>query len=247
MAKIIKKTNGSKKSYRMTQLMTVVSFLGFAVWCALCAFVMGVLRFVSVPLVVIAAIFMIVWVCAGLYFKNRCGILKAGVDGEKIAGKSLSKLSKDYTVIKNAVVTFEGKSSEIDLLVFGKNGITIVESKNYKGIISGDVSDKNWTKTKKNGENEYTKKFYNPVKQLGTQIHRLSGALKENGVDVFIDGVVCFTNPESELNISGSKKGISVVTLANDKDSLADCITDRKNPLDDSVVKKLRELFGEEE
>ncbi len=247
MAKIIKKTNGSKKSYRINQLMTVVSFLGFAIWCGICAFVMGVLQVVSIPLVIIFAVFMVAWICAGLYFKKRTEILKSGVEGEKIAGKALSKLSKDYTVIKNAVVTFEGKSSEIDLLVVGKNGITVVEAKNHKGIISGDISDKIWKKTKRTAENEYTKKIQNPVKQLSTQIYRLSGALKENGVNVFIEGIVCFTDPEAELNVEGSKKGISFVSLADDKDRLADRIESNKNYIDENVLAKIRELFGEEE
>ena len=147
MAKMIKKTNGSKKSYRMAQLMVAASLLGFAVWCGIGAFVIGVLNIVSVPFIVIFAIFLLAWVCAGLYFKKRCGILKAGVDGEKIAGKVLSKLSNDYTVIKNAVVTYEESASEIDLIVVSERGVVIVEAKNLKGVINGDVSDKNWEKT----------------------------------------------------------------------------------------------------
>lgn len=247
MANMIKKTNGSKKDFRISRLMIIVSLLGFAIWCAIGAFVLGVLKFNSLPVIIIFALFMLAWIGAGLYFWKRSSILKAGVEGEKIAGKVLNKLPDEYTVIQNAVVTHDGKKSEIDLIVVSENGVTIVEAKNLKGTIMGDFGDRKWTKTKIKGEKEYVKKINSPVKQLSTQINRLAEFLRDNGIDVFVEGAVCFTNPDIELNVGGSKRGIRLFTLSEGKDNLLDYITDRKKTLSETDLAKVKEILGANE
>lgn len=97
-----------------------------------------------------------------------CAILKAaaskikGLIGELSTGAILSTLPKEeYYVLNNIMISSERGTAQIDHIVVSVYGIFVIETKNYKGwITGGEFSDK-WTK------NVYGKKyqFQNPLKQ----------------------------------------------------------------------------------
>jgi esterase/lipase len=73
-------------------------------------------------------------------------------------------------------------------------------------IITGDSESKYLTKVKKSKSgNEYNKKIYNPIKQVNTHIYKLSKILRENGVNIWIKGVVLFTNKDSIVKVDSNK------------------------------------------
>ena len=95
------------------------------------------------------------------------------------------------------------KSSQIDHLIISPYGIFVVETKNHKGYVFGDVNGKVWTQVL-NGDNgwaaygrhsHYT--FFNPVTQNELHIHHLSKQIHipRN----FMTGMIVFTNPEAYL------------------------------------------------
>jgi len=82
--------------------------------------------------------------------------------GESIVRFKLSRLDQnEYKTINNFMIAIDGKSSEIDHIVVSKYGVFVIETKNYKGYITGHEKGKEWTQY----INKYKSKFYNPVRQ----------------------------------------------------------------------------------
>lgn len=144
---------------------------------------------------------------------NEVGILRSGVQGERIARWILRLLPGDYHIFPGLRVTDEKGSNEMDLVVLGPTGIFVVEAKNYKGKLTGDWSDHTlykkrvkitrrallWRIRREVGKPEET---YSPLKQVGKQVYRLSRYLKEQGVDSWIQGCVWFVNPSLEIAVT---------------------------------------------
>ena len=95
------------------------------------------------------------------------------------------------------------KSSQIDHLIVSPYGIFVVETKNHKGWVFGDINGKVWTQVL-NGENgwraygghaHYT--FFNPVHQNELHLQHLSSSLKI--ARNYMTGMIVFTNPEAYL------------------------------------------------
>lgn len=85
-----------------------------------------------------------------------------GFIGEKIVAAILSGLPKQqYRVVNNVMLGTEYGTTQIDHVVVSVYGIFVIETKNYKGWITGSEFGDYWTK------NMYGKKykFQNPLKQ----------------------------------------------------------------------------------
>lgn len=109
--------------------------------------------------------------------------------------KIIDKNGIKYEVVK--------KSTQIDHVIVSPYGIFIIETKNHKGYIFGDINSKVWTQVLKGengsrahgGHSRFT--FYNPVLQNQGHLDNLSKQLKipQN----CMVGMIVFTNPEAEL------------------------------------------------
>ena len=97
-----------------------------------------------------------------------------------------NNLEGELVVLKNIYVPYQGKTSEIDLLMIHEKGIFVFESKNYSGWIFGNASQLNWTQSLQNGEKHH---FYNPIRQNQTHIKALSEYL-DMPVSSFISYIV---------------------------------------------------------
>lgn len=72
----------------------------------------------------------------------------------------LRKLGDEYLIYHDFYVEKkDGKTAHIDHVVLSKYGIFVIETKNYKGWIFGNETQKNWMQV------IYKKKtrFYNPI------------------------------------------------------------------------------------
>lgn len=177
-----------------------------------------------------------------LSLQSDLAIKKQGVEGEDITADILRRsLSDKYTVFQNSVITLDGKSSEIDFIVVGENGVFVVETKRKNGRITGDYNKERWTqhKTGRRGT-EYSSEFYSPVKQVKTHIFRLAGYLKRNGIGVHIDGAVYFSNEEACLELSGSADKIPVFCR---KKALISFINNNENKIRPDTVEKINKLL----
>jgi hypothetical protein len=118
--------------------------------------------------------------------------LVKGVIGELIVkliiGKTTEKEGKEKFVINNLLLQQDnGKTSQTDHVVINKNGVFVIETKNYSGRIYGDDYRKEWTQVLNYGK--VKNHFYSPVKQNAVHIHRISELLSE---DIPVHLVVVF-------------------------------------------------------
>lgn len=146
---------------------------------------------------------------------RNAAIKQAGKEGENATGSLLAQLPASYTVIMNAVVTYDGKSSEIDNIVVGPTGVFIIETKNHNGTITANYNAHDWQQYKVGrGGTPYTKTFYSPVKQVGTHVYRLAHYLRENHINTRINAAVYFSHPEAKVNVTGTPNNTPVFTAA---------------------------------
>src|SRR6056297_1115926 len=130
----------------------------------------------------------------------------AGYKGEALGQKELKKLKKHgYKVFANMKLKHNNDQSEMDFIVIGSNGIFIVEVKNIKGTITGNVEDEHLTQIKKTKYNTYENKFYNPIKQVNTHVYKLSKYLKDNNVNHWIEGYVYFPKKHSSIQVKNNE------------------------------------------
>lgn len=96
-----------------------------------------------------------------ILWKSVKGKVK-GVMGEKNVAVILQSLPKSqYLVLNNIMIPTKYGTSQIDHIVVSIYGIFVIETKNYKGWITGSENGDKWIK------NMYGKKypFRNPIKQ----------------------------------------------------------------------------------
>lgn len=247
MAKIIKKPSALKNDYLKIKkavnktvfsafIFIIMSIFGSAVMQNDYLFSFGI---VLTSLSVLGFIICIITVISK---QNSLAIKKQGVLGEDLTADMLSsQLNDDYTIFQNCIITLDGKSSETDLIVVGKSGIFIIETKNRNGIVEGNYQREKWTqhKTGFKGGN-YSVDFYSPVKQVSTHIFRLAGFLRQNGIRVHIDGAVFFSNENAKLEISGSMSNIPVFCRKKD---LIRFIKKNDNTIPTEINQKICELL----
>lgn len=203
MAQVIKKNNDLKRQARHCKSTVILSWLASAVC--------FVLLFLNIFLYQIHTLWIYVPLVVGIVISGvihkitarKYDILRAGLEGENVAVKRISEcLPKNYYIFQNVKVSYEGKTSEIDMVVVGKTGVYIIEVKNHKGTIVGRPDAQYWEQRKLGDGTLQTKEFYSPIKQVGTHVYRLAKHLRENGIRVHVDSIVYFSNQEADLRIA---------------------------------------------
>lgn len=137
---------------------------------------------------------------------RRYNILISGLKGERALYKIAKKFKNKYHIFLNIPVRYNHNRSEIDMLMVGENGILIIEAKNHSGTICGKEKDEYWLQTKHYRDGKVTEsEMYNPLRQVSRQRDILKHIFRSKGQDVWLDGVVFFSNPfvKLTLNIDG--------------------------------------------
>lgn len=140
-------------------------------------------------------ILFIFFVSVSIIFKILQPKIK-GYLGEKSVSVILSFLPSDkYKIINDILIESNGKTTQIDHLVISIYGIFVIETKNYKGWITGSDNSEYWTKNVFG--NKY--KFYNPIKQNKAHILVLNKQLGMKHND-FIPIVVFSNGADLKVN-----------------------------------------------
>lgn len=85
-----------------------------------------------------------------------------------------------------------GKTSEIDVIMFHPKGLFVIESKNYSGWIFGNESNKQWTQTLPVGRGRsHKERFYNPIMQNATHIRAIRKYIDDT---IPIHSVIAFSD-----------------------------------------------------
>lgn len=118
--------------------------------------------------------------------------------GETIVASILSGLPEiEYKVLNNIMLDTEYGTTQIDHVIVSIYGIFVIETKNYKGWITGSEYADQWTK------NMYGKKynFRNPLKQNYAHVKALK-ALLDLTEDIFIPIVAFSWNTDIKVKTS---------------------------------------------
>ncbi len=120
--------------------------------------------------------------------------------GEKTVAIILSTLpQKQYQVINNVMLRKKsGKTTQIDHVVISPYGIFVLETKNYRGYITGSEQGEKWTQNKK-----YS--IYNPLKQNYGHMKTLAELL-ELPEEIFVPIVVF--SVEANVKVQSKKSYI---------------------------------------
>ncbi len=180
---------------------------------------------VAVPIIllVLALVALVVF----LIFRKKYNILQSGVRGEETTLKILQKLPKEFMVLTNPVILNRGVTMELDFVAIGKNGVFIIESKNYRGILDGKTSKPNW-KQIKHGKNDkvYEKQISNPVKQSYRQCKRMEELFKDFDITANVYPILYFVDNRTELKITDDAN--LNVPIFNSEESLLHYIQNTK-------------------
>jgi len=150
---------------------------------------------------------MVVWIMLVL---NNIEILKFGLQGEKEAFDLLSKLPRQYKILSDVHLVDGNKSSQIDFVIIGPNGLFIMESKHIKGIINGKEDDNYLQKVKiGRGGDKYFKRMYNPIKQISGHKIGMDVFLKKKGFRYRAFPILYFSN---DCTVNVRSKKVKVIT-----------------------------------
>jgi restriction system protein len=111
-----------------------------------------------------------------------------GVAGEFIVN-TLAKMifnKNEYHLIKNVTLPTEDGTTQIDHIIVSKYGIFVVETKNMKGWIFGNPSQKQWTQK----IYKHSKQFQNPLNQNYKHVKTIESLFELN--DQQVHSVVVF-------------------------------------------------------
>lgn len=147
---------------------------------------------------------MIFMVLASYYIKRGI-IFRSGAKGEILGLDQALQLPAGYHIFTNVTISYQNYGQETDLIIVGMKGVYIIEVKNHNGKIIGDAEAAQWMQHKiGRGGGRYSKPMNNPVKQVKGQVYKLSKFLKEQGINVWVEGIVLFTNEDVSVNVSNS-------------------------------------------
>ena len=139
------------------------------------------------------------------YYIKRGIIFGFGAKGENLGLIQALNLPEGYHVFTNVTISYQNYSQETDLIIVGMKGVYIIEIKNHNGKIVGDGEAAEWVQHKVGrGGGRYSKKMNNPVKQVKGQVYKLSKFLKQQGINVWVEGVILFTNDGVNVSVSNS-------------------------------------------
>lgn len=105
--------------------------------------------------------------------------LNRGTNSElNVILKLLKSGINSKTIFHDLIVKKENnKFSQVDIVIATTQGIIVIEVKDYSGWIFGNGNQTNWTQVMAFGKRKY--RFYNPIKQVRSQISSLKNSHKQ--------------------------------------------------------------------
>ena len=129
------------------------------------------------------------------------GYKRAGRRGEEYAAELIRTVMREGDrLFCNVTVSYDGSETEFDSVVVNKNGVFIIEVKNYNGRLSGGEDDFEWQKIKITpGGNVFEKTVKNPIRQVKRETFILANYLKSRGAFVWVEGYAIIFGAKSPV------------------------------------------------
>ena len=105
---------------------------------------------------------------------NSKRAIKKGEEGESLIASLLDKDNQYHRLINNLVLLGDnGVSHQIDHILIRPNGVFVIETKNYYGLIEGKEEDSFWTRSYFVKGKVKKATFHNPLKQNQSHIRAI--------------------------------------------------------------------------
>ncbi len=167
--------------------------------------------------VLISMVILAVGVCLFLIFLASAfptqeeKVLKEGVSGEDIFKRRLRNiLSDDYIALFNLPLP---RGGDIDCFVVGPTGAYLLDVKHHKGYILYCNGEWSQVKVGRRGKVYDGDHIKDPSSQVRRGIFEVKKLLREKGINLWIEGVVVFTNPGVRVFTEDIDDGVSVITI----------------------------------
>lgn len=129
------------------------------------------------------------------FFLRRYRIYRGGSEGEKRVDELLnSKLSDDFYLINDLYLRDGG--GDIDHIVFGPNGVFVLETKNWRGKITCQGDEWHRQNRKLQGSPSMQ------VKRNAAKIERIINSSPFRTLGIQVEGLVVFTNNRAQLHLN---------------------------------------------
>jgi hypothetical protein len=142
--------------------------------------------------------------------RHRGRIVGEGSEGEALVAKTLDSLQMDARVLHSVHFDSGERAREIDHLLITHQAMFCIETKYLRGRVAGEALDREWTLHKRahKTRSRYKRGFYNPLKQVATQIYHLRSFLESQlsprwaheCSQIWIQGVVVFAHPQGDAS-----------------------------------------------
>jgi hypothetical protein len=153
-------------------------------------------------------IFFIIGLIYTIVQSNSSASFRSGFAGEEALRERLRRVLPEGSTLVHNLKTPCG---DIDCLAVTPAGLYAFEIKNHKGDIFHD--GKKWYQVKTGrGGTRYVGQLRNPSGQLIGTIRWLSERLREDGINLWVNGMVVFTNPYASVHV-GRVGNIGVARL----------------------------------
>ena len=131
---------------------------------------------------------------------NRSRALKKGEAGEALVSKLLSSSPDFHYLINNLILLGDnGVSHQIDHIYISKEGVFVLETKNYFGEILGKEEDSFWLRKYVRQGKKVVSTFTNPIKQNKSHIKVVRRII---GKDINLYGFIVFVQAnEQDINL----------------------------------------------
>lgn len=173
---------------------------GWAVWLA--ALLRGQAFAWEAP-VALCGLTLAMAVCMRMLLRQK-RIIGSGLRGERETARLLAALPAGYHIAVNPRFFNGGRDTELDFVVAGPNGVTIVETKSHSGCFTGTAGGRTWAQHKPGAAaGRYEAQVANPLLQAGVQLRHLQQYLQAQGCCVPVHAAVYFSNPSARLDIRG--------------------------------------------
>ncbi|WP_051623499.1 nuclease-related domain-containing protein [Clostridium hydrogeniformans] len=205
MAKVIKNRSHMKNDILFTNFRMIfqgIKFLALAVLFIYILILQGRNRFINSYMIMIYGIYTIYRI---IYLSKKKNILKQCIEGEKNFLKLAERLPKNYKVIHNLNLNYDGKKSKVDVVVVGDSGVFVIDIKNVTGTIKGNVYDEDLIQIKKTKEgDEFENKMFNPLPEVNSNSEKICAFLKENHIYINVQSMVVFVDDNVNLDLNGT-------------------------------------------
>lgn len=144
-----------------------------------------------------------------LILRNRTFL--SGAKGEKLVSKTLGNFPDDWYIFNDVVI----RDTQIDHILICPKGVYVIETKHYRGTISGDAEDTDWWQLISSRQIQR----YNPVRQTLHHAVALANYIRDAGYSkVWVEPLIVFSHPEVKLKVVSPK--VPVICLSRLSDFL---------------------------